>query len=113
MNRKIRVLGLMILFALTNIAFGQTDIEKALSKGQETIQLMDKGEIKESIKLLKEAEKLDPERFDYPYELAYAYYLDQDYRGLNQKARINSFFLTVLVSSSLYADFVSFVLSFG
>ncbi len=81
MNRKIRIFGLIILFALTNIAFGQTNKEKALSKGQEAIELMDNGKIKESIKLLKEAEKLDPERFDYPYELAYAHYIDQDYKG--------------------------------
>jgi tetratricopeptide (TPR) repeat protein len=81
MNRKMRIFGLIILFALTNIAFGQTDKEKALSKGQEAIELMDNGKIKESIKLLKEAEKLDPERFDYPYELAYAHYIDQDYKG--------------------------------
>jgi len=32
MNRKIRILGLIILFALTNTAFGQTDKEKALTQ---------------------------------------------------------------------------------
>ncbi len=81
MNRKIKIFGLLILFAFTNIAYGQTDKEKALSKGMEAIKLMDSGKIKESIKLLKEAEKLDPEKFDYPYELAYAHYIDKDYKG--------------------------------
>ena len=80
MNRKIRILGLIILFALTNTAFGQTDKEKALSKGREAVKLMDDGKIKESIKLLKEAEKLDPENFVYPYELAYAHYINQNYK---------------------------------
>jgi tetratricopeptide (TPR) repeat protein len=81
MNKKLKIFGLIILFATTNIAYGQTDKEKALSKGTEAIKLMDKGKIKESIKLLKEAEKLDPEMFDYKYEMAYAHYIDKDYKG--------------------------------
>ena len=80
MNKKLRVFGIIILFSITNIAFGQTDKEKALTKGQEAIKLMDNGKIQESIKLLKEAEKLDPENFVYPYELAYAHYIDKDYK---------------------------------
>ncbi len=42
---------------------------------------MDKRKYNESIKLLEEAQKLDPVRIDYPYEMAYAYYLKGDYQG--------------------------------
>lgn len=41
---------------------------------------MDDGKIDQSIKLLEEAEKLDPEKFEYPYELAYANYENKDYK---------------------------------
>lgn len=80
MTKKIKLVGLLLFLALNQSAFTQTNQEKALSKGREAIQLMDKGEFDESIKLLKEAEKLDPERFDYPYEMAYAYYAKADYK---------------------------------
>lgn len=79
MIRIIKTFGLLLLITVGQIAFGQTNKEKALAKGQEAIQLMDKGNVVESIKLLEEAQKLDPDRFDYPYELAYAYYLKEDY----------------------------------
>lgn len=60
-------------------ANSQTNKELALSKGKEAIKLMDEGKLDESIKLLKEAKKLDSEKFDYPYELAYAHYLKKDF----------------------------------
>jgi hypothetical protein len=80
MNRKIRTIGLILLMT-GQILYGQTNKEKALVKGQEAIKLMDNGQVDESIKLLKEAQKLDPNRLDYPYELAYAYYLKEDYKS--------------------------------
>lgn len=80
MKRKIRTIGLILLIT-GQILYGQTNKEKALAKGQEAIKLMDNGQVDESIKLLKEAQKLDPDRLDYPYELAYAYYLKEDYKG--------------------------------
>jgi tetratricopeptide (TPR) repeat protein len=43
--------------------------------------LIDEGKIDEGIKLLEEAQKLDPDRFDYPYEMAYAYYMKQDFKN--------------------------------
>lgn len=60
--------------------YGQTDKEKAVEKGKQAIILVDEGKIDEGIELLKEAQKLDPENIDYPYELAYAYYTKQDYK---------------------------------
>jgi tetratricopeptide (TPR) repeat protein len=77
----IRTLGLLLLLTSGQIAFAQTNEQKAEAKGMEAIKLMDNGKIEESIKLLKEAQKLDPERFDYPYEIAYALYLKEDYAG--------------------------------
>lgn len=82
MTRKIKSIGILLFIALGQIVYGQTtDKEKALEKAQEAIKLMDNGKVDESIKLLKEAQELDPDRFDYPYELAYAHYLKKDYKG--------------------------------
>lgn len=80
MTRTIKTIGLLLFITAGQIAFGQTNKEKALTKGQEAIKLMDNGKLDESIKLLEEAQKLDPDRFDYPYELAYAYYAKEDYK---------------------------------
>jgi len=80
MNKKIKIVGIIFLFVLTNLASGQTNKEEALEIAMEAITLMDNGQIEESIELLKEAEKLDPERIDYPYEIAYAYYIDKNYK---------------------------------
>jgi len=59
----------------------QTNKEKALAKTEDAIKLMDDGQIKESIKLLEEAIKLDPTSATYPYEMAYAYYSEEDYKS--------------------------------
>ncbi|GAA4356869.1 hypothetical protein GCM10023185_21060 [Hymenobacter saemangeumensis] len=60
--------------------FAQSPKEQALAKGLEAIKLMDNGKIPESIKLLEEARVLDPNRYDYPYELAYAHYSQEEYK---------------------------------
>ncbi|MCU0351865.1 MAG: tetratricopeptide repeat protein [Flavobacterium sp.] len=71
---------LAVFIILVNSAFAQTEAQKlALEKGREAIKLMDNGQIAESIKLLEEAQKLDPLKLDYPYELALAYYKKSDY----------------------------------
>jgi tetratricopeptide (TPR) repeat protein len=72
-------------FALTFVLiagqlFGQNNKEKALAKGNEAIKLMDNGQIAESIKLLEESMKLDPDNIDYPYEIGYAHYIAKDYQ---------------------------------
>lgn len=41
---------------------------------------MDNGHIDESIKLLEEAQKLDPENINYPYELGYAYFVKKEFK---------------------------------
>lgn len=75
--KKIFILGLILV--LSNNAFAQTDKEKALELGLNAIKLMDQGNLDMSINLLEKAQKLDPERMDYPYELAYAYYKKKEY----------------------------------
>jgi tetratricopeptide (TPR) repeat protein len=80
MTRKIKSIGFFLLLAASIPASAQTNQEKASEKGVKAIELMDKGQFDESIKLLKEAMKLDPESFTYPYEMAYAYYAKADYK---------------------------------
>ena len=55
--------------------FGQNPNEKL----DQAIKLMDSGKVDESIVLLKEGRKLEPDRFDYPYEMAYAYYMKGEF----------------------------------
>jgi tetratricopeptide (TPR) repeat protein len=76
--KKITLLICIIFFGTQN-TFSQNDKEIALKKAKEAVKLMDQGKLDESIKLLEEAEKIDGEKFNYPYEKAYAYYLKQDY----------------------------------
>ncbi|WP_051197697.1 tetratricopeptide repeat protein [Flavobacterium soli] len=71
---------LTLLFVLIgNFAIGQNNREKALELGQKAIKIMDHGKLDESIGLLEQAQKLDPERMDYPYEIAYANYKKENY----------------------------------
>jgi tetratricopeptide (TPR) repeat protein len=72
---------LLLTFILaTGQLLGQTNKEKAFTKAKEAIKLMDNGQIDESIKLLEESVKLDPDNLDYPYEISYAYYLTKNYK---------------------------------
>lgn len=82
MKQTIKTIGVFLFLTAGSIAFGQNIKELALVKAQEAVRLMDEGKIDESIKLLEEAQSLDPERIDYPFEMAYAYYLKQDYKNV-------------------------------
>ncbi|NEQ49139.1 MAG: tetratricopeptide repeat protein [Leptolyngbya sp. SIO3F4] len=71
-----------LCFALLAVTtFGQTDKEKAYELGMQAIQEMESGNIEKSIQLLEQSQKLDPDNPDYPYEIAYAHYLDKDYKA--------------------------------
>lgn len=70
----------LVFLLIAGQLLGQTDKEKALIKGREAIRLMDNGQIEQSIKLLEESMKLDPDNIDYPYEIGYAYYLTKNYQ---------------------------------
>ena len=82
MKNKFKILFLIAF--LSNYCFAQNNEEIALQKGEVAIKLMDNGKIEESIMLLEECQKLDPENFDYPYEIAYANYLKKDYYDRQQ-----------------------------
>lgn len=76
----IRLLITIILqFSIFSL-FGQSNEEKALTQGREAIKIMDEGKYDESIKLLEGSQKLDPDNYIYPYEIAYAYILKKDYQ---------------------------------
>lgn len=77
---RLKPILLLTLFLLIgNVLIGQSNEEKALELGLNAIKLMDEGKLDESITLLDQAQKLHPERMDYPYELAFAYYKKKDY----------------------------------
>lgn len=78
MNKK--QISLIIFLLIGTLAIGQTDKERAVELGQTAIKLMDEGQLDKSIELLEQAKKLDPERIDYPYETAYAYYKKKNYK---------------------------------
>jgi len=84
MKKHMKLIGLFLFFITAQITYAQTNKEKALTKAQEAVTLMDNGKVDESIKLLKEAITLDPDNYNYTYELAYAYYLKQDYKQASQ-----------------------------
>jgi len=69
----------LILCSLTS--FGQTtDEEKAYDIAMKAIELMDNEKFIESIDLLKQSEKLDPNNYSYPFEIGYAYLLMKEYK---------------------------------
>lgn len=53
--------------------------QKAMEMAREAVKLMDNGKLDESIQLLEEALKIDPDNMNYTYELAYAYYVKNEY----------------------------------
>lgn len=73
--------SLIVFFLLiTPTLFAQSNKEIAVEKTNEAIRLMEDGKTKESIVLLKECKKLDPENYVYSYEIAFAHTIDKDYK---------------------------------
>ncbi|MCB0839232.1 MAG: hypothetical protein KDD63_02890 [Bacteroidetes bacterium] len=100
----------IILFALVCLIFStsnaQTNQELAYQKAREAIKLMDEGKLDESIVLLKESQKLDPENIHYSYEMALAYTYKKDYKKsisilkkVLKKSEANSQFYQLLGNS--------------
>jgi len=73
------ILLITLFLLIGNAINGQNNKEKALELGRNGMKLMDEGKLDESIDFLERAQKLDPERMDYPYEIAYASYRKEDY----------------------------------
>ena len=67
MNRFIVCFCLCIGYTI----LAQSNVEIALSNAKKAIKLMDEGKINESIVMLQESEKLDPENYIYPYEIVH------------------------------------------
>ncbi len=81
MNKAIKIIFPLVLILSGQISYGQTNKEIAIEKAKEGIRLEDKeGKYDEAIKLFGEAQKLDPENINYPYEMAYAYSGKKDYK---------------------------------
>lgn len=79
--RNFTLLASVILLSLNQSVSAQNDPKKeAFEKGQKAIYLMDNGKIDEALLLLEECKKLDPKNIDYPYEIALANYMKQDYK---------------------------------
>lgn len=78
MKSRFFLIAAFLLSPLVIVA--QTNAEVAREKGKKAIEMMDNGQIEESIKLLEECIKLDPENQTYPYEIGYAYYISKDYK---------------------------------
>lgn len=71
-----KIFLLLTLFISCQFSFAQTVNDKI----REAVELMDSGDIGESIILLNEAIKMEPENYVARYELVYAYYLRKDYK---------------------------------
>lgn len=80
MNHHIAVFAVLLALLGTFTATAQTNAEKAAAEGTQAVKLEDEGKFDEAIKLLEDAQKLDPQALTYPYELAYSYYSKQDYQ---------------------------------
>lgn len=76
----INLLFLLLLVTGLLSAQSEADKEKALELGRSAITKMDNGEIQESLDLLEQAAKLDPDNNIFPYETAYAHYLGKEYK---------------------------------
>ena len=77
MRKSIKTIGLFLFILVGQFCFGQNTNEKL----NEAIKLMDSGKVDESIALLEDCRKLEPDRFDYPYEMAYAYHFSRCLRA--------------------------------
>jgi tetratricopeptide (TPR) repeat protein len=78
---KMPIILLLIISTVSIPTYSYADNKKeAYEIGLKAIQEMDSDNIAVSIKLLEQAKALDPENVDYPYEIAYAHYLTNDYK---------------------------------
>ena len=79
MKNTIKIIGLILLITTGQIAYGQTNKAKALEIGNQAVKLEDDGEYEKAIKLFETAQRIDPDKVDYPYEIAYCYFQLKEY----------------------------------
>ena len=70
---------ILIFLGFVAISEAQTEREKAIELKNQAIELMDNGKIDESLKLLEQAQQIDPDYINIPYEIAFAYQFAKDY----------------------------------
>lgn len=73
------ILSAIIFLFIIQTGHSQIDTSAVNKLVWEAIELMDSGQIEESIRLLKDAKKLDPKNYSIDYEIAYANYLRKNY----------------------------------
>jgi tetratricopeptide (TPR) repeat protein len=79
MKRISPLIGLL-LFAAMKLTFGQASADQAIALGKQGVKLEEEGKYMEAIKLFEQAQKLDPEMIDYPYEIGYCYVQLKEYK---------------------------------
>lgn len=100
MKSYFRILVMLVIFASAQISYAQTDKEKAYKKWEEAYELEEAGKFTDAIKILEEAQKLDPDNIGYPYEIAFAYSKIKEYKKaisiaeklLNHKDAVDLFY---------------------
>lgn len=76
-----KLIWLFLLLTTVQALHAQTNAETALQKAKDAIKIEDEsGKYNEAIALLQEAQKLDPDNINYPYEVAYAYSTKKEYK---------------------------------
>lgn len=81
--KKCVFIALFVLVGSTTL--GQTPNDAATSKLKQAIALEDNGNYNDALKLLEEAQKLDPANTVYPYEIAYVWYCQNQYQKIVDK----------------------------
>lgn len=76
---RMRILFLFALLPFLSLA--QTADDQAFQLGMEGIQLVDKGDYKEGIRLLKQARNLKPHDYDFAFEIGKAYAKSGDFKS--------------------------------
>ncbi len=80
MRYRLGIFILSILLLVVSTASAQSNAEKAAELGKQAVTLEDNGNYGGALKLLAEAQKLDPNSLTYPYEMAYSYYSQKEYQ---------------------------------
>lgn len=88
MIRTFKTIGFCALITAAHYGYGQSasvNKEIAREKAKEAIRIEDEEQrYDEAIILLSEAQRLDPDNIDYPYELAYTYSIKKEYNKASE-----------------------------
>lgn len=82
LNKTLFFITFVSFFLCCQLLNAEDAKEKAHKLALKGVELIDKGEYIEAIKIFLEAEKLDPDNITYPYERALAYYKREDYESV-------------------------------